>query len=588
MVNWDDFLTSQPEWIQALMEDVEFYTTEDGWPDFYEIAEELKKHGHLICVSDGSVIFHNMSFGWVLATPTGKRLVGSKGPCNGRGNSLRAEGAGMLSATIFFSIIVTHMKLESFKVKCISDNAELIRRCKAHLQYKDPFPNETLRSEYDIIEQIYNTQHEHNIKATFHWVKGHQDNNKNKEDLPLEAQLNIEADELAGEYQEEYGKYRPLVHMLPSCPATLSIQGISVTSNYRKQLIKAYVEPQYIGYLIRRFEWNEEIVNIISWKSLSLAVQRIQRDVLLTKVCNDLLPTAVTLHKMQYQNNDTCVMCNQRETRDHIMLCRSPSRIKWKRKLIGSMRKRLEYLETEFEIGEAMCRAVAEWLETGTVDETKYPPRYTQAITTQNMIGWRHLFGGKLSQEWLILQEESKRKTKGHKRSSFVWGASIIEVILSHFIELWELRNEEVHGKTEEQQERTRKAKLMTEVRRLNSLRTKARPSDECLFIDNVDEFIEKSSAKSIATFISSHRRAIVNSVKKWAKLSHTGVSTISQWASRNNSAATMERNNSIRRDRLINDGRNKERRRRSRRAAKSTTRQTSMSGFLSLTQRID
>ncbi|OEU21556.1 hypothetical protein FRACYDRAFT_235180 [Fragilariopsis cylindrus CCMP1102] len=499
MVNWDNFLTSQPTWIQALLEDVEFYTTEDGWPDFYEIAEELRKHGHLICVSDGSVIFHNMSFGWVLATPTGKRLVGSKGPCNGRRNSLRAEGAGMLSATVFFSIMVTELGLDEFKVKCISDNAELIRRCKAHLHYKDSFPNETLRSEYDITEQIYTTQHDHNIKATFHWVKGHQDNNKDKEDLSLEAQLNIEADELAGEYQDEHGKYRPLVNMLPSCPAMLSIHGISVTSNYRKQLIKA------------------------------------------------------------------------------------PSRIKWKRKLIGSMRKRLEYLETESEIGEGMCTAIAEWLETGTVDETKYSPRFTRAITSQNMIGWRHLFGGKLSQEWLKLQEESKRKTKGHKRNSFVWGASIIEVILSNFIELWELRNEEVHGKTEEQQERTRKAKLMVEVRRLNAMRPNARPSDECLFIDKEDEFIEKSSAKTIATYISSHRRAIINSVKKWAKLSYTGVATISQWASLNNSAETMERNNSIRRDRLINDGRKKERRRRRRLAARSTTRQISISGFLSL-----
>jgi hypothetical protein len=196
--------------------------------------------------------------------------------------------------------------------------------------------------------------------------------------------------------------------MLPSCPAMLSIQGISVTSNYRKQLIRAYVEQEYIGYLMRRFEWNEEIINIISWKCLSLAVQRIQRDVLLTKVCNDLLPTAVTLCKMRYQNNDSCVICNQKETRDHIMLCKAPSRIKWKRKLIGAMRNRFEYLETEFEIGKAMCRAIAEWLESGTVDETQYPNRFTRAITSQTMIGWRHLFASKISQEWLTLQEESK------------------------------------------------------------------------------------------------------------------------------------------------------------------------------------
>ncbi|OEU12570.1 hypothetical protein FRACYDRAFT_243821 [Fragilariopsis cylindrus CCMP1102] len=94
MVNWDNFLTSQPTWIEALLEDVQFYTMEDGWPDFYEIAEELNKHRHLICVSDRSVIFSQHESGWVLATPAGKRLVGSNSLCNGRGNTLRAEGAG--------------------------------------------------------------------------------------------------------------------------------------------------------------------------------------------------------------------------------------------------------------------------------------------------------------------------------------------------------------------------------------------------------------------------------------------------------------------------------------------------------------
>jgi hypothetical protein len=39
-----------------------------------------------------------------------------------------------------------------------------------------------------------------------------------------------------------------MIHTLPSCPAMISIGGISVTSNYRKQLIRAYVEPGYIEY----------------------------------------------------------------------------------------------------------------------------------------------------------------------------------------------------------------------------------------------------------------------------------------------------------------------------------------------------
>jgi hypothetical protein len=125
-----------------------------------------------------------MSFGWILATPSGLRLVGAAGPCNGRGNSLRAEGAGMLSVTLFIAILKKYLKMESFNI--------------AHKHYKEPYPNETLRSEFDVTEQMYKTQTEHNIKSTLKWVKGHQDKKIKKEDLSLEVQLNIEADEPAG------------------------------------------------------------------------------------------------------------------------------------------------------------------------------------------------------------------------------------------------------------------------------------------------------------------------------------------------------------------------------------------------------
>jgi hypothetical protein len=52
---------------------------------------------------------------------------------------------------------------------------------------------------------------------------------------------------------------------------------------------------------------------------LSLAIQQINRDVLITKVCNDLLPTANTLCKMKYQHHDTCILCYQQYTRDILL-----------------------------------------------------------------------------------------------------------------------------------------------------------------------------------------------------------------------------------------------------------------------------
>ena len=584
MVSWELFLESQPLWVQALLVDVHFYTTNDGRPDLYAILADHDKHGHLMCVSDGSVIFHDMSFGWTLATPDGKRIVGSKGPCNGRGNSLRAEAAGMLSATMFLSILCNYLDVPAFHVVCISDNAELIRRCKAHLHYKEPFPNETLKSEYDVTEQIYRTQAAHNIKATFYWVKGHQDNNKNYDELPLEAQLNIDADELAGKFQDEYGKFRPLVHVLPSCPAMLAIRGISITSNYRKQLIRAYVEPQYIRHLQYKFQWSDDTIEAIAWKCLALAIQRIRRNVLITKVCNDLLPTSVTLYKMKYQHHDTCILCKQRETRDHLLRCQAPTRTKWRRQYIKALQHKLDSLETDFALGETLCTTIAEWLETGNVDISKYPIKYANAIISQDNIGWRHFFGGKVSQEWLTLHSESTNKTTNKKQESYIWGAAIAETTLKKFIDLWELRNEEVHGKTIEQQENIRKEKLSLEVRKLNSLKDQARPSDMCLFHENEEEYIEQSTAQTISTWVSSHRKAIFNSVKKWALTAAKGSTSILQWVRVSNEPAIIDRFHSRQRNRLINDGRKKERLRR--RPPATTSRQSSISSYYTLANR--
>ena len=55
------------EWVQALLVDMHFYATDDGQPNLYKVDHD--KYG-------------GMSLGYTLATPDGKRIGGSKGPCN--------------------------------------------------------------------------------------------------------------------------------------------------------------------------------------------------------------------------------------------------------------------------------------------------------------------------------------------------------------------------------------------------------------------------------------------------------------------------------------------------------------------------
>jgi hypothetical protein len=173
-VSWDRFIQSQTKWVTALLEDVHFFS-EDGYSNLWEIMTAIEENGYLLAVSDGSVKFHDMSFRWILATPSGELLAAAAGPCNERGNLLRAEGVGMLPVTMFIALIIKYLKVEPMKIVFILDNSELIRRLQVHKHYKEPYPNETLKSKFDITEQMYKTTKIYRIKATYWWVRSHQD-----------------------------------------------------------------------------------------------------------------------------------------------------------------------------------------------------------------------------------------------------------------------------------------------------------------------------------------------------------------------------------------------------------------------------
>jgi hypothetical protein len=147
-------------------------------------------------------------------------------------------------------------------------------------------------------------------------------------------------------------------------------------------------------------------------------------------------------------------------------------------------------------------------------------------------------------------------------------------------IKLWELRNEEVHGKTADQQERTRKTKLSIDVGKLNALKDKARPVDMGLFHADIDKCLDKSTAQTIATFISSHWKAIANSVKKYTAASQSGATSVVQWIRgwSNNNEAIERMNERQRKDILKTDRRKKEWRR-----ITTGGRHRSIVGFMSL-----
>ena len=90
-------------------------------------------------------------------------------------------------------------------------------------------------------------------------------------------------------------------------------------------------------------------------------------------------------------------------------------------------------------------------MDTGMVLAEKFPLMYSKAIYSQYAIGWDNFFRGKISQEWLLLYDDSRTNKHDTQRYSaqYIWGANIVEITLRQMIKLWEIQNKQVHGTTD-------------------------------------------------------------------------------------------------------------------------------------------
>jgi hypothetical protein len=84
------------------------------------------------------------------------------------------------------------------------------------------------------------------ITPCFSHVKGHQDDTKEYKDLSLEAQINVDADALAGEHQTQFPSENLVAPLLPSTGAHLCIGDHTITGHYSGRIREAASLPKYM------------------------------------------------------------------------------------------------------------------------------------------------------------------------------------------------------------------------------------------------------------------------------------------------------------------------------------------------------
>ena len=106
---------------------------------------------------------------------------------------------------------------------------------------------------------------------------------------------------------------------------------------------------------------------------------------------------------------------------------------------------------TSVKMKDTLCSTITDWFDDISVDPSRYPVKYTAAIESQNAIGWHHLFMGHLSTEWAITHGPFETPS-GTIRKAYMWEVAVVEVSLKWFLDLWETRNDNVHGHTKTEQ----------------------------------------------------------------------------------------------------------------------------------------
>jgi hypothetical protein len=374
------------------------------------------------------------------------------------------------------------------------------------------YPNFTLSSDYDVVVELWDTIEQlKGLDCLLHFrhIAGHQDDDRRYQDLPLPAQLNVQADDsLAGEFQRQHPTwdYRR-APVLPSSNVQLHLHEGSVTHHLKQQLKKARHHQPLINRMCRRNGWNQVIANSIDWDAHRIALGRQEHHrTTLIKYLHGWLPVGRVVHRYDKKYEKECPSCTsvEEETIGHLPVCPGELREQWRKETLQETKKKMRALQTPFPIQEMFLNGLHSALY-GTSPPTSEDQHLQVVIATQGAIGWDQLLKGRLSVCWKIKMAEHYRGGSDSKGRDLQWASAMATLMISQWWKLWTLRNEARHGKDLESRNNAMKRQALREITQLYELQESRR-------IDL--QWIYNTPLASIQNWTTSMMRAWINNYR--------------------------------------------------------------------------
>ena len=367
--------------------------------------------------TDGSAPSGKGSFAWVISDSEGEILAQCHGPVFGaKISSYRAEAYGILSV-LRYLLQLSHIRgrttTEANTIlphPLVCDNKAIVDRINRLKHWKRIYPNVTMESDWDVLAEIKATLEAlgPTSQPTFGHIKGHQDSIRPIEELPLQAQLNCKADELA---EKQFRLFPQTNHstvpLLPTAGCQLHLAQGTSTHDIKRELSMARAVPPMKAKLCHKNAWSEEEFQEIDWVSHGRALHRLSpHRVTLVKYMNDILPIGKVVHRYNPKYPSSCPSCQTAlEDREHFWTCPAISRDQWRKQCQSNMLQALNKLDTAPPLQSLLLDALDALIHGKPVESITVHPLVKEVADAQAQVGWHQILKGRFVCEWRRAQD---------------------------------------------------------------------------------------------------------------------------------------------------------------------------------------
>jgi len=521
-----DHVTTLDPWARTLLSNIHWIHSLEYVCDLFE---QMPADLPVLVVSDGSSIDgENMSYGVTIGLMDGRILVELMGPASGPTSSHRSECTGCLAGAVFCSELARFTKRDFSKlnIHAVSDNQAMIRSLTERISYDKVYPNSTLRSDWDLLEEIIAQYRAINIHSiSFHWEKGHQDSLGPDRELTPQATFNIRSDSLAATYTAIHGMaVTPETPLYPTTKCSLLIHGAAIHGQYRRSLRMSATEPALFAYLCSKHGWSDPVCDDVDWDAFCMAARSYpSTEVHLLKLVHDKLPTRKTVGRHQEWIKSECHYCTMHDTIDHLQqgTC-NPASIRFRDDIRKTVGEYLTRRQCPSAFTQQFTSALEGWL-------TSKPSSATATSATsvgQAAVGWRLLTRGFLTRQWHNLLLSTRLSTSApttiHIPYSditktiaglikIMWGA-LSRAWLDHLAIVHEKQSKPTHSPVTLQS-------LKDRVRLIHALKPETLPIHRHYFHEDLDSVLTKATNQSLQTYIQHYLPCITRSIRQ----RHTG-----------------------------------------------------------------